>query len=130
MVPGHRRDRVPVDRGLCDRQLRERRDGNNRSPFGVRWCDILARGIRVYGNNGFGGEWRKHHQGGPMGYEGRDFKATPTEKRKVVRNQLVGWNPSITGTKSEDTILSSGEVLTPTPHWPRCGTRPDILCRG
>lgn len=97
---------------------------------GARWCDILAEGIRVYRETGFAGEWRKHHQGGPMGYEGRDYKATPNEARRVVPNQAVGWNPSITGTKSEDTILSSGEVLTGMKDWPLCGSRPDILCRG
>jgi hypothetical protein len=64
-----------------------------------------------------------------MGYECRDFKATPTEQRGVVEHQAVGWNPSITGTKSEDTILSTGEVLTGTPGWPLNGSRPEILCR-
>jgi hypothetical protein len=64
-----------------------------------------------------------------VGYEGREFKATPTETRKVVEHQLVGWNPSIAGTKSEDTILSSGELLTSTKGWPRRGGRPDILVR-
>jgi hypothetical protein len=64
-----------------------------------------------------------------MGYEPRDFKATPTETRTVVVHQAVGWNPSITGTKSEDTILSDGEMLTSTRDWPMCGTRPDVLRR-
>ncbi len=96
---------------------------------GQRWCDILDVGRQVYRETGFADEWKHHHQGGPMGYEGRDFKATPTETRKVVQDQAVGWNPSITGTKSEDTILSSGEVLTAMRDWPMCGTRPDILCR-
>ena len=97
---------------------------------GQRWSDILGVGIQVYGETGFRDEWRHHHQGGPMGYEGRDYKATPTEHRRVVENQAVGWNPSITGTKSEDTILSSGEVITSMRNWPKCGSRPDILCRG
>ncbi len=97
---------------------------------GQRWCDILDVGRQVYRETGFADEWKRHHQGGPMGYEGRDFKATPTETRKVVADQAVGWNPSIAGTKSEDTILSSGEVLTAMRDWPMCGTRPDILCRG
>ena len=96
---------------------------------GQRWSDILDVGIQVYEETGFRDEWRHHHQGGPMGYEGRDYKATPTEHRRVVENQAVGWNPSITGTKSEDTILSSGEVLTSMRNWPKCGWRPDILCR-
>jgi Xaa-Pro aminopeptidase len=96
---------------------------------GQRWCDILGVGIQVYRETGFGEEWKLHHQGGPMGYEGRDYKATPTETRLVVEDQAVGWNPSITGTKSEDTILSSGEVLTATKGWPACNGRPDILTR-
>ncbi len=97
---------------------------------GQRWCDILAVGQQVYRETGFADEWKLHHQGGPMGYEGRDYKATPSETRKVVEDQAVGWNPSITGTKSEDTMLSSGEVLTAMKNWPMCGSRPDILCRG
>jgi hypothetical protein len=97
---------------------------------GQRWCDILAVGRQVYRETGFADEWKYHHQGGPMGYEGRDYKATPSETRQVVENQAVGWNPSITGTKSEDTILSSGEVITAMKDWPLCGSRPDILCRG
>ncbi|MBI3855468.1 MAG: M24 family metallopeptidase [Planctomycetes bacterium] len=97
---------------------------------GQRWCDILEVGRQVYRETGYAGEWKLHHQGGPMGYEGRDYKATPTETRRVVENQAVGWNPSISGTKSEDTILSSGEVITAMKYWPMCGTRPDILCRG
>lgn len=72
---------------------------------GSRWCDVLQAGIDAYRESGFADEWKKHHQGGPMGYECRDFKATPTESRTVQPNQLVGWNPSITGTKSEDMIL-------------------------
>jgi Xaa-Pro aminopeptidase len=96
---------------------------------GQRWCDILAVGQQVYRDTGFGDEWKHHHQGGPMGYEGRDYFAKPSETRRVVENQAVGWNPSITGTKSEDTILSSGEVITSMKNWPTCGSRPDILCR-
>ena len=93
------------------------------------WCDILAEGIRVYRETGYADEWQKHHQGGPMGYEPRDFVVTPDETRRVVVNQAVAWNPSITGTKSEDTLLSTGEVLTVTSDWPMNGTRPDILVR-
>jgi len=96
---------------------------------GQRWCDILEVGRQAYREAGYKDEWKLHHQGGPMGYEGRDSLATPSDRRRVVRNQLVGWNPSITGTKSEDTILSTGEVLTAARDWPMVGARPDILCR-
>jgi Xaa-Pro aminopeptidase len=96
---------------------------------GRRFCDLLQEAIKVYAVHGFPEEWKLHHQGGPMGYEPRDFLATPAEERRVVQNQLVGWNPTITGTKSEDTILSTGEVLTRMRDWPDRGTRPDILVR-
>lgn len=100
---------------------------------GTRWCDALDAGLKVYRETGFADEWLKHHQGGPMGYELREFKATPTETRTVQPNQLAGWNPSITGTKSEDTIVAGGEVLTVCEGWPMVAAgatlRPDILER-
>lgn len=99
---------------------------------GARWCDILAAGVREYAARGFAEEWKLHHQGGPMGFECRDFKATPDEARTVISNQLVGWNPSISGTKSEDTILTgpgAPEVITSTGNWPQTQGRPDILVR-
>jgi Xaa-Pro aminopeptidase len=96
---------------------------------GTRWCDALAVARRTYEAAGFPDEWQLHHQGGPMGYEPRDYLATPLETRTIRERQLIGWNPSITGTKSEDTILSDGEVLTAVPDWPMLGSRPDILRR-
>ncbi len=103
---------------------------------GARWCDILAAGVREYGARGYADEWKLHHQGGPMGFECRDFKATPDETRTVRPGQLVGWNPSVSGTKSEDTILTSAgagagpaEVITRTGDWPETLGRPDILVR-
>jgi hypothetical protein len=96
---------------------------------GARWCDLLAIAQREYAVSGFIEEWKLHHQGGPIGYAPRDFVATPTEKRAVLANQLVAWNPSISGTKSEDTMLSNGEVITAMDDWPLCGSRPDILVR-
>jgi antitoxin VapB len=103
---------------------------------GARWCDILASGVAAYAAGGFAEEWKLHHQGGPMGFECRDFKATPTEARPARPRQLVGWNPTISGTKSEDTVLTAAgpgappEVITRTGGWPETGGRPDILVRG
>ncbi len=97
---------------------------------GARWCDILAAGIQTYAATHFAEEWTKHHQGGPMGYELREFVATPSEERRVVDRQLVGWNPSIAGTKSEDTILVTRdrhEIVTATGNWPLADGRPEIL---
>ncbi|MCP4248167.1 MAG: M24 family metallopeptidase [bacterium] len=96
---------------------------------GAQWGHVLSAGLQAYADYGFADEWQKHFQGGPMGYEGRDFWAVPGDTRRVAVNQAVGWNPSITGTKSEDTILSSGEVITASSDWPMNGRRPDILIR-
>jgi antitoxin VapB len=94
---------------------------------GSRWSDCLGAGVKAYEDAGYPDEWQLHHQGGPMGYEARDFKATPTETRTVFPRQLVGWNPTVTGTKAEDTILTPAtplpkggcENLTDTGKWPR-----------
>ena len=84
--------------------------------------DVLADGIQEYERHGFGDEWKLHHQGGPTGYQGRSYRGTPTESRRVLERQAFAWNPSITGTKSEDTILvreGAIEFLSgPTRKWP------------
>jgi len=88
-----------------------------------------------YEQAGFPGEWQKHHQGGPTGYNSRDCVATPGDGVKLVANQALAWNPSITGTKSEDTIImSDGEPIIVTAasgDWPMITfegpARPDIL---
>ena len=101
---------------------------------------IFARAMHTYAAAGYPDEWRLHHQGGACGYAGRDYKATPASDEVVLENQAFAWNPSITGTKSEDTVLATSggpEVLTPAYDWPMVDTeyhgqvfpRPDILIR-
>jgi len=108
---------------------------------GSRACDVLKKGMEEYEAQGFRNEWKKHHQGGATGYAGREWFATPALKETILENQAFAWNPSITGTKSEDTILvkkGGMEILTPTSKkWPMvhfhhpdgCIERPDILVR-
>jgi antitoxin VapB len=83
---------------------------------------VFAAGVSEYQKQGFGEEWKLHHQGGPTGYFGRCFRATPTEERTVLNRQAFAWNPSITGTKSEDTILVTEDgfefLSEPTTAWP------------
>ena len=52
-------------------------------------------------------EWQLHHQGGGIGYTGRDFKVTPNIPGTVQDNQAFCWNPSITGTKTEDSFIAT-----------------------
>jgi len=107
------------------------------SRAGVPTGDVLAAGIEMYNSFGFPDEWKLHHQGGPTGYEGRDYRVVPGDQRVIQPNQAIAWNPSIAGTKSEDTILctdSAPEILTPCHQWPTTSyeyngmviSRPDI----
>lgn len=75
----------------------------------------------AYAAEGFPGEERLHHQGGPTGYGEREWVATPKGTETVVDNQAFAWNPSIRGGKAEDTvILHNGKIewLTATPELP------------
>ncbi len=100
--------------------------------------EIFAVAQRTYAEQGFPDEWKHHHQGGSTGYVGREARATPDSRILVREHQAFAWNPSIAGTKSEDTILvgtNANQVLSSTGDWPctpfeMAGTtwlRPDIL---
>jgi antitoxin VapB len=83
--------------------------------------DIVAQAQATYALGGFADEWRLHHQGGPVGYEAREYLGTPGSEDEVREGQVYAWNPSITGTKMEDTVLVGAEgnvVLTAIPGWP------------
>ena len=83
--------------------------------------EVFKRATEAYALAGFPDEWHLHHQGGPAGYEPREWVATPASTELVAAGQVYAWNPSITGAKSEDTILvgpRSNEVLTAMPDWP------------
>jgi antitoxin VapB len=88
---------------------------------GVTLGQVLARGVATYQEVGFPEEWRRHHQGGPAGYEPREWLATPESSFVVRPGQAFAWNPSIEGTKSEDTILvqeAGPLILTEMAGWP------------
>lgn len=75
----------------------------------------------AYSRTGFPDEYQLHHQGGLAGYEPRELIATPTTDFPVATGQAYAWNPSITGCKSEDTILLGEhgfEILTEIAGWP------------
>lgn len=82
----------------------------------------------AYATEGFGDEWRLHHQGGLTGYENRELLATPEATHTVQAGQAFAWNPSIAGVKSEDTMLvgpGGPELLTATGRWPQTEVRVD-----
>ena len=88
---------------------------------GATSAELFRVAQTAYAAEGFPGEERFHHQGGPTGYGEREWVATPNGTEVVVNNQAFAWNPSIRGGKAEDTaILRDGmiEWLTATPELP------------
>jgi Xaa-Pro dipeptidase len=83
--------------------------------------DLFRVAQAAYVAEGYAGEERFHHQGGPTGYNEREWVATPAGTEILVDNQAFAWNPSIRGGKTEDTVLLRGgkiEYLTATPELP------------
>jgi Xaa-Pro aminopeptidase len=85
---------------------------------GAALYDTLA---RAYADAGCAEEILKHHQGGAIGYRAREWIAHPHSPEVVAERQAFAWNPTVTGTKVEDTALVLGdrlEIITSTPDWP------------
>jgi Xaa-Pro aminopeptidase len=76
---------------------------------GIPVREVLQKGIDAYHSKGYPEEWKLHHQGGSIGYTGRDYRVNLKTPDIVQKNQAFTWNPSITGTKSEDTILTTSK---------------------
>lgn len=107
---------------------------------GVDVAEVFRMGVAAYDATGFAGQWRLHHQGGATGYAARDYFGTSECEETVLEDQAFAWNPSITGTKSEDTIIArpdGPEFVSGPAGWPTMEVsyggatfqRPDILVR-
>lgn len=107
---------------------------------GAAISTIFRQAQAAYSKVGFAEEWRHHHQGGSIGYESRDYIGMDSSQEHVASNQAFTWNPTIQGTKSEDTIIATSgnpEIITLTGQWPTITVdvdglkleRPDILTR-
>ncbi|MFY9356207.1 MAG: M24 family metallopeptidase [Bacillota bacterium] len=74
-------------------------------------------GLKRYEELGYPDEWKLHHQGGATGYSARDIKVNESTTQRVQENQAFCWNPSITGTKSEDVFIAtrSGPLMVSKP---------------
>ena len=94
-------------------------DATRPGATGAQLYDVAAAG---YAAAGFPGEELKHHQGGAIGYRAREWVAHPGSQETVQARQAFAWNPTIAGTKIEDTALVIDErleMLTTTPDWPQ-----------
>jgi len=80
---------------------------------------------KAYVENGRGEESERQHFGGVTGYLSREAFARPlaqNEKPLLLKSSMaLAWNPTLPGSKNEDTILINSqdvEVLTVDPQWP------------
>ena len=83
--------------------------------------DVFKAIQEAYDAVGFEGEWKRHHQGGAAGFDGREWIATPNCAEPVTEPMGYSWNPTVQGAKSEDTYLVAAdryEMLTKTGQWP------------
>lgn len=95
---------------------------------GGSWGDSLVALADAYDAAGYPGAWREHFQGGPIGFEQREFEIAPTQIDSPFwslvrqRDTAIAWNPSLSGgAKIEETYLvgeSGLELISATPSWP------------
>ncbi len=111
-----------------------------RTKKGEKISNVFQAAKDAYAKVGYPEEWRFHHQGGSIGYESRDYIGNQNSTEVVVPHQSFTWNPTIQGTKSEDTIIitdAAPEIITLTGEWPTMKIdvdgvpyeRPEILVR-
>jgi len=84
-------------------------------------ADLYKIAANAYAEENYAGEENLHHQGGAAGYKTRDWVAHPKSAETVKNRQSFAWNPSITGTKCEETVIfreNEIELLTATPNFP------------
>lgn len=88
---------------------------------GVTLGAVFQAGLAGYAEAGFPDEWQAHHQGGLAGYQSREVKATAESGRSVEAGMALAWNPTLQGSKAEETFLLTPEGLedlTATGNWP------------
>jgi antitoxin VapB len=89
---------------------------------GANAAELYELIARAYADEGFPGEEHLHHQGGACGYRTRDWVAHPLSAQRVCVNQAFAWNPTVTGTKVEETCIALAdgvELITTTSDWPQ-----------
>lgn len=83
--------------------------------------DVFTVIRQAYDRVGFPDEWQSHHQGGAAGFAGREWVALPEGREPLRQPMAYAWNPTINGTKSENTHLITSErteSITQTEKWP------------
>ena len=76
---------------------------------GATLGDVLRATQRAYAQAGYPDEWRDHHQGGTIAYQGRESIAVPDSPIRIEAGMAFAWNPSIAGAKVEDTFVLAAD---------------------
>ncbi len=88
---------------------------------GMTFGEYFGKVQKLYSEAGYEEEWKMHHQGGPTGYACREFVMLPEMKKTLREGWAYAWNPTIQGTKCEETTYLSKEgtqTFTRTKEWP------------
>jgi Xaa-Pro aminopeptidase len=73
--------------------------------------DIFISGVAEYSRQNYPTEYKKHHQGGLTGFKAREIKANVGCSHIVRENEVYAFNPTIQGSKCEDTVLVTNDGL-------------------
>lgn len=100
-------------------ELRKKTDATTRvlakilenTKVGTSGAELYETAKNAYAANVYADEIHKHHQGGACGYKTRDWVAHPKSGEIVQNNQAFAWNPTITGSKVEETFIVNNNVL-------------------
>lgn len=91
--------------------------------------DVFDDLVSFYAEVGEADQWQRHHQGGLAGYAPREVVATPGDPTVIEAGMMAAWNPSIVGSKSEDTVLITSDgfeiVSQASADWPKVDVNVD-----
>lgn len=95
---------------------------------GATGAELYKIAAETYAAAGFANEIHLHHQGGAIGYRTRDWTAHPASTDCVQTAQAFAWNPSISGSKTEETVIVHDdriETITQSPDWSQIAIEAD-----
>ncbi len=91
------------------------------SKIGVSLHEIFDIGKLKYAEIGEDDEWKNHIQGGISAYKPLEYQLHPKTAAAIRHNNIVAFNPTIKGVKSEDPFIvreEGSEIAVHDDRWP------------
>lgn len=88
---------------------------------GKTMIDFFETGKAAYKEAGYPDEWENHLQGGISGYKPLEYVVNAISGVRVNERNIMGFNPTITGAKTEDPILiekDKSQITVFDDRWP------------